>query len=146
MTTEVQIERAEVEDLHAVVELLREVALPVDDVALHIEAFVLARDGGAVVGTAGIEVHGDAVLLRSVAVAPSHRGRGIADALMAECTAMAAIEGARYIYLMTTTAADYFAVRGYAIVSREVAGAAIGDAAQFRSLCPASATCMRRAV
>ncbi|MCC7053175.1 MAG: GNAT family N-acetyltransferase [Gemmatimonadaceae bacterium] len=146
MTADVRIERAEVDDLGAVVELLRGVGLPVDDVAYHIEAFVLAREDGQVVGTSAIEVHGDAVLLRSVAVAPSHRGRGIADVLMAESEAMAVIEGARHLYLLTTTAADYFAVRGFEIVTREVAGAAIGEAMQFRSLCPASATCMRRAV
>lgn len=146
MTAGVEIVQAQVEDLAAVVELLRSVALPTDDVALHIEAFVLARDGGQLVGTAGIEVHGDAVLLRSLAVAPTHRGRGIAEALMSECESMARLEGARHTYLMTTTAADYFAVRGYTVVTREVAGAAIGEAMQFRSLCPASATCMRRAM
>jgi amino-acid N-acetyltransferase len=146
VTADVEIVRAEVEDLGAVVELLRGAALPVDDVAYHIEAFVLARDGAEVVGTAAIEALGDAVLLRSLCVAPSHRGRGIGDALMVECDAMASVEGARYTYLLTTTAADYFALRGYEIVSREVAAAAIGDTAEFRSLCPVSATCMRRAV
>lgn len=146
MTAGVQIVRAQVEDLAAVVDLLRSVALPVDDVALHIEAFVLAREGAQLVGTAGIEVHGDAVLLRSLAVAPSHRGRGIAEQLMAACESLARLEGARHTYLMTTTAADYFAVRGYTVVTREVAQSAIGDAMQFRSLCPASATCMRRAM
>ena len=56
----------------------------------------------------------------------------------------AAEQGVETLYLLTTTAAQFFARRGYEAVPRSEAPAAIAATAQFSELCPASSTFMRK--
>jgi amino-acid N-acetyltransferase len=131
-------------DLPALRRLLAEAALPAEDVALDRQAFVLALDGGEVVGSIALEAAGKDALVRSLAVAPTHRRRGLAAALDARASALARERGLTALYLLTTTARDYALRRGYEVVSRAEVPPAVAALPQFRSLCPASATCMRR--
>ncbi|WP_228434553.1 hypothetical protein [Natrarchaeobaculum aegyptiacum] len=48
------------------------------------------------------------------------------------------------LYLLTTTAVDFFAARGYDEIDRADAPDAIRNTTEFADLCPSSATCMRR--
>ena len=48
------------------------------------------------------------------------------------------------VYLLTTTAHDYFARRGFADCARGEAPAAIRDSWEFRTGCPTSSSLMRR--
>jgi len=53
--------------------------LPGDDIRdEHLSNFVLASEGTAPVGVAGLQVLGTSGLIRSVGVAPEHRGHGLA--------------------------------------------------------------------
>ncbi|HZJ70895.1 MAG TPA: GNAT family N-acetyltransferase, partial [Planctomycetota bacterium] len=64
--------------------LLAAAGLPADDVSeAGLEGFVVAVRGERIVGAAGLELHGDAGLLRSVAVAGDERGAGLGSALVA---------------------------------------------------------------
>ena len=60
--------------------------------------------------------------------------------------AHAAEKGVATLYLLTTTAADFFGRRGYEAVPRSAAPAAIAATPQFRDLCPASSVLMRKAI
>lgn len=116
--------------------------LPTDD--LHDPTIVLvgAFDGGTLVGVVGVQACGDAALLRSLAVAPTHRSAGLGARL---CARVVELAGDRPVWLLTTSARDYFTRHGFIVVPRDAAPAAIRATAQFVSLCPASATVMRRA-
>jgi amino-acid N-acetyltransferase len=57
--------------------------LPTDDIR-HDGVLVVARAGAELCGTAGMHAFGAAALVRSVAVHPAWRGRGIARALREE--------------------------------------------------------------
>ncbi len=52
----------------------------------------------------------------------------------------------RSVYLLTTTARDYFARRGFADCPREEAPAAIRESWEFRTGCPSTAAFMKRPV
>src|SRR5947207_66959 len=81
-------------------------ALPVEVVGDGFpDAYVVARRGDDIVGVAALEAHDRASLLRSLAVAPSERGRGTGIALVADRLATAAANGLASVYLLTTTAA-----------------------------------------
>ena len=56
-----------------------------------------------------------------------------------------ACQGIGQLVLLTQTAEQFFARRGYAVIAREAAPAAVQHSAEFRSICPASATCMTQA-
>jgi amino-acid N-acetyltransferase len=135
---------ATAEMLPAIVRLLAEAGLPAHDLEPAILSGVeLATDvEGRIVGAAGLDVFGPDALLRSVAVIPELRGRGIGADLVARREAAARVAGVGTIYLLTTTADGFFRRLGYADTPRETVPAGIAAHAQFRSLCPASARCL----
>jgi len=137
------IEAAEVKDLPAIRALLAEGDLPADDVADHLTAFLVARQGSALVGTIGMEIMPPIGLLRSLAVTAGSRSRGAGAALIGDLLARARQRGLREAYLLTTTAADYFARRGWTPIDRADAPDAIRATLQFQGLCPGSARCMK---
>ena len=132
------------EDLPGVIALLKACGLPTDDLsAVNLEHFELAEDArGHIVGLAGFDRAGSDALLRSLAVAPDWRGRGLAEALVARREAAARTAAVSRFFLLTTSAADYFRRLGYCDVARAEVPPAIAAHAQFLSLCPASATCL----
>jgi len=139
----VSIEAATPTDLDRVERLLAANDLPTADVHDDAPQFYLARLDGAVVGVGGLELHGDAGLLRSVVVAQPHRRRGYGATICDGLEARASRAGVGTLYLLTTTAADYFRERGYDPVARSAVPAAVRSTRQFGTLCPDSATCLR---
>ena len=138
--------RAESISLNTEVEaLLIEAQLPVADLASSRSLNLLGyRDCGRLVGVVGVEIYGSVGMLRSLAVEPAHRNAGLGAALVSIAETWAAEQGVETLYLLTTTAAKFFARRGYEAVPRSEAPAAIAATAQFSELCPASSTFMRK--
>jgi amino-acid N-acetyltransferase len=141
--TVVVASRAEFE---AVSRLLSDNHLPVADLEAHLDAFMLAKRAGMIVGTVGLETYGELALVRSLCVAEPHRSKGVGASLLSAVATRAATQGVRELYLLTTGAAPYFAQQGFAPVSREHAPHEIRNTVQFRSLCPSTAVCMRKAI
>jgi len=95
---------------------------------------------------AGLEIHGEDGLLRSVAVDTEYRGQGLAASLVEAAIERAKRVQLRAVYLLTTTARDYFARHGFADCPRKEAPAAIRESWEFRTGCPSTAAFMKRAV
>ena len=134
-------------DEPAVVALLTASALPLDGVHEALSSFVVAEERGEIVGVAGIEacgVTGEHALLRSVAVAPSWRNRGLGRVLVNRAIAEAESRGAKALYLLTTTAERYFPSFGFRTTARDAVPADVRATAEFTSACPDSATVMTR--
>ena len=137
------IRPAQPHDLAAVEALLRRADLPPDGLDHQFgHAYAVAEAEGRIVGVAGIEVYGEAGLLRSVAVEPEWRGRGVGEALARERLAWAEARGLEKVYLLTSTAAGYFPRLGFAPVARDEVPEAVRGSLQFSSVCPASAAVM----
>jgi len=135
---------AEAADLDAVRALAASAALPTDGLADQFpHAFVVARRADAVVGAAGLEVHGAAGVLRSVVVADRERGTGLGVALTAERLVAARARGLDAVYLLTTTAADFYQRFGFTAFPRAEVPAAVAACPEFASICPSSAACQR---
>jgi amino-acid N-acetyltransferase len=117
--------------------------LPREDLTpAHLEHFWVVRDGPKLAGVVGLEVLGDVGLLRSLAVPEAYRGRGIGAQLTDKAEDYGRAQGVRALYLLTTTAPDFFASRGYQRTGRDTAPAPLQDTTEFQSLCPDSAVCM----
>ena len=108
--------------------------------------FVVREDDGRVVGVAGLELHGEDGLLRSVAVDDDYRGQGVAAALVEAVVERAERVGLHSVFLLTTSARDYFARRGFSDCAREAAPPAIRESWEFKSGCPSTAAFMQRKV
>jgi amino-acid N-acetyltransferase len=128
----------------AVEELLTKTDLPVEGVKDTIGSFVVAESEGRVVGVGGVERCGDFGLLRSVAVDPAARSRGVGAAMTEWLIADSEASGLHALYLLTTTAENYFPSFGFDKTTRESVPVAIKQTAEFRDICPSSATVMRR--
>lgn len=137
-----QIRPATANDQAAILGLLQDSNLPVDDLDTAEIDFVVVTDDVGIAGAAGLESFGESGLLRSVAVREGLRGTGIGDQLVRVAEARAKTSGFKHLVLLTQTAAPFFAQRGYAVIARTEAPAAVQQSAEFRSICPASATCM----
>jgi amino-acid N-acetyltransferase len=139
----VAVQPAQAADLPAIRALLQSERLPHEDLtAQHLPDFLVLRDGSALVAIAGLERHGRDGLLRSVAVTPDRRGTGLGVAMVAATEQRARALGLAALYLLTTTAAEFFAQRGYRRIERKDAPAPLQASREFSTLCPSSATCM----
>lgn len=130
------------EDLPEALALLGEASLPLHGVAEGFAGFVVAQAGTRIAGIAGLERHGSEGLLRSVAVAPEWRGRGLGAALTQEVLRVARGAGVTAVYLLTDTAAEFFPRCGFRPIERDQVPASIRASAEFAELCPASSTVM----
>lgn len=139
-----KLREARHEDLTAVERLLTHDALPLEGVTEHIaNSFVVALDGDRVVGVAGVEVYEDAGLLRSVAVDQPLRGKGLGATLVSDRLRWAREQGLQEIYLLTTTAKDFFERLGFEVIDRASAPATMQQAPEFAYLCANTATTMK---
>lgn len=138
------IRPARAEDFPAIEQLLTDSSLPLDGVRDALAGFVVADAAGTLVGVAGLEVCCEHALLRSVAVAPSWQSKGLGRALVTRVISDAEARGIRALYLLTTTADQYFPSFGFARVTRADVPDDVQQTAEFKSACPASATVMRR--
>ena len=139
-----RVERASPADVADVEALLSEAGLPLDGAADALGLGVVAREGDRVVGAAAVERFGDAGLLRSVVVAPDHRGTGLGRAIVAAAEDLAREDGAHDLYLLTETAIDWFPRLGYEVVDRPVAADAVGQSVEFTTVCRDTGVPMRR--
>jgi amino-acid N-acetyltransferase len=98
------------------------------------------------VGADGLQAAGPDGLLRSLVVESGARGRGLGAALVGALENRAAARGVVRLYLLTTTAAEFFERLGYEPVARDSVPPGIAATAEFRTLCPASATCLCRSL
>ena len=146
MDVDFRIERATASDVAAIARLLAAAELPTAGVGEGIDGFVVARDGPYVLAVAGTERYDDAVLLRSLVVAPEARSRGLGARLVDERLSDGAREGAGEAYLLTTTAETFFARLGFVAIRRDDVPDGVRASEEFTSLCPASATVMHRAI
>jgi amino-acid N-acetyltransferase len=133
---------ADPRDWDAIAAHLEGTGLPLNGAREHLEHFTLAFDGERLVGTAGLEVYGDAALLRSVAVRPESRAGAVGTRLVRHCLETARGLGVKDVVLLTETAADYFPRFGFTIIPRNDAPDAVKASAEFRGTCLDSATTM----
>ncbi len=141
---------ARASDLDAVAELLHTQQLPDEGVAEQFgEAYAVAELDGRICGVAGVERYfsdklktGDG-LLRSVATSDEARGLGLGAMLIADRIAWARTQGMGDLYLLTTTATEWFPRFGFQRIERTAASPEIQASREFTSLCPASSVLMR---
>ena len=141
-----QIERATKDDWPSIVQLLQDGGLPIDGLLEHLDTAFVAHDGTDIVGCAALEVYADGALLRSVAVSPHVRGRGIGGQLIDAAITLAQSRGLSAVYLLTTTAPRYFPRLAFEAITRADVPASVQQSVEFRSACCASAVVMRRVI
>jgi amino-acid N-acetyltransferase len=125
--------REELPDIYA---LLDECELAKEGLAPHLSTTLVARDGNQVVGSCALEMYEEFALLRSVAVKPSFRGRGLAQRLTRAALDLAKQHQVRGVYLLTETAGAFFPKLGFKFIPRSEVPEKIQRSVEFTTLCP----------
>ena len=138
---------ATAEDEKPIKQILAEIDLPYQDISSsQLRHFLIVKDGSGstLAGVVGLELRDDAGLLRSLAVADAYRRKGLATQLVNKIEEYARSQNITALYLLTLTAEDFFAARKYQKTDRESAPPALQETAEFKSLCPETAVCMKK--
>lgn len=125
------------------IDLLVRANLPVQDISGHTELFELKAET-EIIGTIGLEHDGTVGLLRSLSVQEGSRGKGYGEQLVNFLEETAKAKGIEVMYLLTTTAAAFFSKRGYQTISRTEVPLFVQQTTEFSSVCPSTATIMKK--
>ncbi|TDI41881.1 MAG: GNAT family N-acetyltransferase [Acidobacteria bacterium] len=139
----VVIEPISANDHAAVLSLLENAELPTAGASEHISSFLVARDGDKIVGCIGLEAYGDVALLRSLAATKDVRGSGVGRRLVEGLIVRARSDGVSVLYLLTTTADEYFPRFGFERITRGEIDERVQASEELRGACPDTAICMR---
>lgn len=120
--------------------------LPTSDLGNRAVRLYACRRDGKLAGVVGLERYGEIALLRSLAVAESARRCGLGRALVARAEREAVAQGVQQLFLLTSTAGDFFAGLGYARIDRGLAPPVIAATTQFSVLCPACSAFMSKSL
>jgi amino-acid N-acetyltransferase len=137
-----EIRPAEPVDLPQILALLEMCNLPPDGLTDHLGTALVGTQNDQIIASIALEVYGEAALLRSVAVAPDYRGQQLGHALVAAAYSMARRHQISALYLLTTTAGEFFPRFGFRPTPRAAVPPAVQQSVEFTSACPASALVM----
>lgn len=129
-------------DLPAIHALLEHNGLPTSDLGASGATFTIACEGDRIIGAGALERFGDSALLRSVAVDPAYRTKGLGRQIVKAVENQARAAGITQLVLLTETARAFFEHQDYHRVDRAQAPKAVQGSTEFRSLCPASCECL----
>ena len=127
----------------AILALLQENDLPVEDLDESKTLFAFLVDG-QVAGTGGLEFLSNCALLRSISVRKDLQKKGLGRSIVGELEKVARQDGVNRLYLLTTTAEDFFNKIGYDTIDRDEVPAEVTHTTEFSSICPSSAKVMRK--
>lgn len=139
------IEFASVLDEPWIRQLLISCGLPQEDLHRdHFIHFVVYKERGLILGVVGLQIFGRIALLRSLAVNERYRNRGIASQMVAKIEEYGRSQQIEKLYLLTTSAEEFFAKRGYQRIDRKFAPPEIKATREFQNLCPDSSVCLTK--
>ena len=127
----------------SIINLLKENALPVDDIGENTLLFGFMQDN-ALLGSAGLEIFADCALIRSISIPNTLQGKGFGVILQKELEKVALTKNIRCLYLLTTTAEGFFKKQGFNTIQRDEVPATIRSTSEFSSVCPSSAIVMKK--
>ena len=145
MHTETNIQKARIEDWSEIEELLASCHLPSDDITEdHLEHFRLIKNAGRLQAVVGLELYGKYGLLRSLAVREQHRSKGWGKMLARHVESYAREQNLERLFLLTTTADQFFERLGYTRINRSNLPEQIRQSSQFKDICPSTAVVLNK--
>lgn len=130
------------DDLERIKGLLESASLPTLGVTEHVHHFLVAEQDGVIAGVIGLEVYGETALLRSAVVASEQQNKGIGTSLYTGNLEQAQRLGVKRLILLTNTAQEYFARKGFRKIDQKRVIGPITTSVEFTGACSSHAACM----
>lgn len=137
------LKQANNDDLSLIRDLLKRNYLVFRDIKNKNVELFWAYEDSAHVGIIGLEKHDGIGLLRSLVVIQDYRNKGYGRKICNSLIEHAKSLGIDELYLLTQTARKFFEKIGFSVVKRKDVPIQIRNTAEFSSLCPESAICMK---
>ena len=146
MEKDIAIRKYTPADKNAILDLLGLAKLPIQDLTDEkLDHFMIAKgQDDSLLGVVGFEYYQNMGLLRSLAVHPLYRNKGLGRRLVNHMESVARQKGILRLYLLTMTASDYFPSLGYQLTERDGVPSCIRETDEFRNTGPASAVCLSK--
>ena len=122
--------------------LLNNFDLPDTQIMKEHPKYWIAKSDQIVIGSIGLDVHDKNAVLCSFAVDSNYQNAGVGEKLYQRAINQATVDGITSLYLLTTTASDYFFKRNWTFINRNSVPEEIAESEEFKSICPQSASCM----
>lgn len=132
LTLELRLGRED--EIDEIAALIVSEQMPAMEVDRWIGGFWVLDDGEKLVGCAGVEVYGEAAVLRSVMVAPELRGTGEGVRMIKRALDYMRESGAKRCYLFTMTAEDWFPRFGFERCSLDDFEAGARESWQYKAV------------
>jgi len=145
-TPDVALHNASQGELPDILALLDECELPKEGLTAHLSTTIVARNGSEIVGCSALELYEEFALLRSVAVKPLYRSRGLGLRLTKAALDLASEYKVSNVYLLTSSADMFFSKLGFESISRADVPENVRRSVEFTTLCPDTATVMTKAL
>lgn len=110
----------------------------------NLHLFYERDESGALIGVIGVEMYGDACLLRSLAVLENKRNQGIARSLIKEAFEFARSVKSYEVYLLTQTIGNTMYGYGFRNVHRDKVPNDLITSPFFNGICPCSCHVMHK--
>lgn len=112
-----------------------------DEAPVH---FFGVKENGQLVATGALEIYGVHAILRSLAVHQTHQNFGYGRQIVRFLENKAIEKGIKQLFLLTSTAEDFFKKLNYLPMQRNLCPPEILSSTQFREICPLSASCLSK--
>jgi len=139
----IEINNLQEKDFPKILVLLKECDLPVSDINFDKQEFLVAEINSEIVGSIALEKYGKNGILRSFAVRKAYRNQKIGEKLYNKTIALSKSSGIEQLYLLTTTAEQYFKKVGWKVIDRTKVPEEISSSTEFASVCPSISICMK---
>mgnify|MGYP002639753115 CR=1 FL=1 len=133
-------------ELSIVEDLLFNNDLPIDDIYEPNIRFLVAKANDKLIGTIAIEKYDQFGLLRSLVVEKEYRNEKIGERLINHLLISDFSVGITDLYLLTTTAKEYFVKFGFREVNRIEVPIELRQTNEFVELCPETAIVMHKKI
>ena len=129
----------------AAIDLLKKNNLPTEDINPGTQLFVV-EENDTVVGTVAVQYDFNVALLRSLCVSDDKRNTGIGEMLVEFIEHYVQKQGVQSVYLLTTTAENFFLKKGYKKMDRKEVPEFIKNTKEYSVLCSASSSLMKKEI
>ena len=126
--------------------LLQRCNLPFEDIDAHFDNYLVGIVDNVIAGTIGFEAYGKIALLRSMAVDIEYRNNGITNSLLRQIIKISKENQIQTLFLLTTSAEDYFLKHGFEMIDRNSLPEVIKTTQEFQNICPDTAVCMKKQI
>lgn len=137
------LKRASDKDLYKAEDILKQNDLMYEDIRSNNIELFFAYKNNIFTGIIGLERFNNLGFLRSLVILEEYRKKGCGREICIGLLNYAKSKGIKEVYLLTTTAKNFFEKINFNLVKPEKIPKAIKNTGQFSYFCPDSAACLK---